>query len=83
VRENGPGKNRPPSLASHRCRRTPGAATFVRYAAVGLVSLVVDAGTLWLLYDVAHQQLWLATSAGVLAELRGELRGQQVRDLLG
>jgi putative flippase GtrA len=38
--------------------------TFLRYAAVGLLSLVVDAGTLWLLYDVAHQHLWLATSAG-------------------
>lgn len=38
--------------------------TFVRYAGVGLLSLVVDAGTLWLLYDVAHEELWLATSAG-------------------
>jgi putative flippase GtrA len=38
--------------------------TFLRYATVGVLSLVIDAGTLWLLYDVAHQHLWLATSAG-------------------
>ena len=38
--------------------------TFVRYLAVGLLSLVVDAGTLWLLYDVAHWELWVASSAG-------------------
>jgi putative flippase GtrA len=39
-------------------------ATFVRYVAVGLLSLVVDAGTLWVLYELAHWQLWAATSAG-------------------
>ncbi|MDK3256154.1 GtrA family protein [Blastococcus capsensis] len=38
--------------------------TFIRYFAVGLSSLGVDAGTLWLLYDVADQPLWLATTAG-------------------
>ena len=38
--------------------------TLVRYVAVGLLSLLVDAGTLWLLYDVAHRPLWLATTAG-------------------
>lgn len=42
--------------------RTSG--TFVRYVAVGVVSLVVDAGTLWLLYEVADQSLWLSTTAG-------------------
>jgi putative flippase GtrA len=39
-------------------------ATFVRYVAVGLVSFVVDAGTLWLLYTVVGTELWLATSVG-------------------
>lgn len=38
--------------------------TLVRYVAVGVLSLVVDAGTLWLLYEVAHRPLWLATTAG-------------------
>ncbi|MCZ2812317.1 MULTISPECIES: GtrA family protein [unclassified Modestobacter] len=38
--------------------------TMVRYVGVGLLSLVVDAGTLWLLYDVAGRPLWLATTAG-------------------
>jgi putative flippase GtrA len=42
--------------------RTSG--TFVRYVGVGLLSLLVDAGTLWLLYDVLDRPLWLATSAG-------------------
>jgi len=36
----------------------------VRYLAVGVLSLVVDAGTLWLLYNVAGRPLWLATTAG-------------------
>lgn len=36
----------------------------VRYVAVGVLSLVVDAGTLWLLYDVGGQPLWFATTAG-------------------
>jgi putative flippase GtrA len=36
----------------------------VRYIGVGVLSLVVDAGTLWLLYDVAGRPLWLSTSAG-------------------
>lgn len=31
---------------------------------VGLLSLVVDAGTLFLLFDVADRPLWLAASAG-------------------
>ena len=39
-------------------------STFGRYLAVGGLSVIIDAGTLWLLYDVAHQHLWLATSAG-------------------
>ncbi|MGY2084922.1 GtrA family protein [Blastococcus sp. SYSU DS0539] len=38
--------------------------TFVRYVAVGLLSLGIDVGTLWLLYDVVGEPLWLATSAG-------------------
>jgi putative flippase GtrA len=38
--------------------------TVVRYAGVGLLSLLVDAGTLWLLYNVAGRPLWLATTAG-------------------
>jgi putative flippase GtrA len=38
--------------------------TLVRYVAVGLLSLLVDAGTLWVLYEVAHRPLWLATTAG-------------------
>lgn len=38
--------------------------TFLRYVAVGVLSLVVDAGTLWLLYDIAHVNLLVATSAG-------------------
>jgi putative flippase GtrA len=38
--------------------------TFVRYVGVGVLSLVVDAGTLWLLYDVVGRPLWLATTAG-------------------
>jgi putative flippase GtrA len=42
--------------------RIPGTA--VRYLGVGLLSLLVDAGTLWLMYNVAHQPLWLATTAG-------------------
>jgi putative flippase GtrA len=37
---------------------------FLRYAGVGVLSFVFDAGTLWLLYDVGHQNLVLATSAG-------------------
>jgi putative flippase GtrA len=45
-----------------RRSRIPG--VFLRYVGVGLLSLVVDAGTLWLLYDVAHQNLLLATSTG-------------------
>jgi putative flippase GtrA len=45
-------------------RRPKIPGTFVRYAGVGLLSLIVDAGTLWLLYDVVHLHLWLATSAG-------------------
>jgi putative flippase GtrA len=53
-----------PALLSRIARVPRIPRTFVRYAAVGLLSLVVDAGTLWLLYDVAHQHLWLATSAG-------------------
>ena len=47
----------------------------------GCSASVVDAGTLWLLYDVAHQNLLLATSAGFWLELLGELRSQQVPDL--
>lgn len=43
-------------------RDTPG--TLVRYVAVGVLSLVVDAGTLWLLYDGVGTSLWLATTAG-------------------
>ena len=42
--------------------RVPG--TVVRYVGVGVLSLVVDAGTLGLLYEVAGWPLWLATSAG-------------------
>jgi putative flippase GtrA len=38
--------------------------TVVRYVGVGVLSLVVDAGTLGLLYEVAGWPLWLATSAG-------------------
>ena len=38
--------------------------TVVRYVGVGLLSLLVDAGTLWLLYNVAGRPLWLATTAG-------------------
>ena len=38
--------------------------TLVRYVGVGLLSLIVDAGALWLLYDGADVALWLATSAG-------------------
>lgn len=38
--------------------------TLVRYVGVGVLSLVVDAGTLGLLYEVAGWPLWLATSAG-------------------
>jgi putative flippase GtrA len=36
----------------------------VRYVGVGLLSLVVDAGTLSLLFNVFDRPLWLATTAG-------------------
>lgn len=39
-------------------------ATLLRYIGVGLLSLVVDAGTLYLLYDVVGTELWVATTAG-------------------
>jgi putative flippase GtrA len=39
-------------------------STVVRYVGVGLLSLLVDAGTLWLLFNVFHRPLWLATTAG-------------------
>lgn len=51
----------PTSTTSGRLRLP---RTFLRYAAVGVLSLVVDAGTLWLLYDIAHVNLLVATSAG-------------------
>ena len=38
--------------------------TFVRYVGVGVLSLLVDAGTLWLLYEHAGAALWVAASAG-------------------
>jgi putative flippase GtrA len=38
--------------------------TLVRYGAVGILSLIVDAGTLWFLYDGVGTSLWLATTAG-------------------
>jgi putative flippase GtrA len=39
-------------------------ATLVRYVAVGLLSFVVDAGTLWILYHVVGLPLWVATTSG-------------------
>lgn len=38
--------------------------TFVLYIGVGVLSLLVDAGTLWLLYEHAGAALWVAASAG-------------------
>jgi putative flippase GtrA len=39
-------------------------AVFLRFVGVGVVSLVVDAGTLFVLYDIVGTRLWVATSAG-------------------
>jgi len=39
-------------------------ATFLRFIGVGVLSLVVDAGTLFVLYDVLGTALWVATSGG-------------------
>lgn len=41
-------------------RRVPD--TVLRFAAAGLLTLLVDAGTLWFLYSVAGRPLWLATT---------------------
>ncbi len=61
----GPVHYRWPVVSSPSAARLPlVSGTFVRYVAVGLLSLLVDAGTLWVLYEVAHWQLWAATSAG-------------------
>jgi putative flippase GtrA len=48
-------------LPARRPRISP---VMVRYIGVGVLSLVIDAGSLWLLYNVFHRPLWLATTTG-------------------